>query len=90
VVATSAIDESIERKRVSHIEDAIRRRQIKEVKIYMKKVYNPIYYNTKPRYRKQLTDEEKAFLKKALKGIYNPKLMQRDNIFTEIRKIAET
>lgn len=86
------VDESIEDKRVSHIENALRRRQIREVKLYMKKVFNPMYYNTKPRYRKPLTPNEQVFVKDALKNIYNPKIYSKNKLFRElgIRNLAET
>ncbi len=69
-----------------------RKKHFKDVKRYVKRIYNPIYYNTKPKYRRTLTKEESALYRKAIKRLYNSDIASKNDMFEElgIARMAET
>ncbi len=77
-------------KKTSRVSVAQRYMELKEVKRYMKKIYNPTFYSSKPKFRKPLTHPEFILFKRAMRNLYNTKI--RNNIFTDlgIRRMAET
>lgn len=42
----------------------------------LKKIYNPMYYNIKPKYRVPMSNEENKIFKKAIYNLYNPKIKE--------------
>lgn len=69
-----------------------RQNHSKDVQKYVKQVYNPIYYDTKPKNRRQMTREELKMFRKTLKALYNFPSKEEYDIFEElgIRRVAET
>lgn len=55
----------------------IKQKELDDLKIFMKQIYNPIYYNTKPKYKKPMSEIEIRDLKKLMHKLYNPKLKKR-------------
>ena len=61
-----------------------RERHSAEVRKYMRMVYNPMYYNVKPRFKRPMTAEEQKTFKKAMKSLYNPSIEEKNDIFDEL------
>ena len=71
---------------------SFRRQHLNDVKTYVKKVYNPMYFNTKPKYQKPMSFEEVLELRQAVKAVYNPRIMPKYDVFRElgIQRLADT
>lgn len=62
---------------MSVIKKDIKQKERDDLKIFMKQIHNPMYYNTKPKYKKPVSDTEIRDLKKLMHKVYNPKLKKR-------------
>ena len=58
-------------RRIKQSIKLLREEQLKDVSRFIKKVYNPAFISSKPKYRTKLSKEEKFDVNLAVRSIYN-------------------
>lgn len=76
----------IEKRKLEKEIRLLRQKQLSHVQKYMKRIYNPVYYATKPKHHRRMSASGMISLRKAVRSVYNPDVKKEHNEIIDIEE----